>query len=63
MEARMRLEPAPYGRRLMGGIVVDEQVEVETRRGPMIDQLEKAQELSMPVAWHVGPRSSGRPAC
>jgi hypothetical protein len=21
----------------------------------MIDQLEKAQELSMPVAWHAGP--------
>lgn len=55
MEARMRLEPALYGRCLVGGIVVDDQVEVETGRGPMIDQLEKAQELSMPVAWHAGP--------
>ena len=49
IEARMRLEPALYGRRLMGGIAVDDQVEVETGRGAMIDQLEKAQELSMPV--------------
>lgn len=53
METRMRLESALYGRRLMGGIVVDDQVEIETGRRPMIDQLEKAQELSMPVAWHA----------
>jgi hypothetical protein len=55
MEARMGLEPALYGRRLVGGIVVDDQVEIETGRGSMIDQLEKAQELSMPVARHAGP--------
>lgn len=54
MEARMLLEPALDGRRLMGGVVVDDQVEVESGRGPMIDQLEKAQELSMPVGgMHV----------
>src|SRR6516165_9521552 len=49
MEARMRLEPALYGRGLVGGIVVDHQVEVEAGRGLMVDQLEKAQELAMPV--------------
>jgi hypothetical protein len=30
MKARMGLEPALYGRRLVGGIVVDDQVEIET---------------------------------
>ena len=50
VEARMRVEPAFYGRGLMGCIVVDDQMQVEIGRGLMIDQFEKAQELSMPMA-------------
>ena len=41
MEARMGLEPALYGRRLVGGIVVDDQVEIETGRGSMMISLRK----------------------
>jgi hypothetical protein len=40
-EARMGLEPALYGRRLVGGIVVDDQVEIETGRGSMMISLRK----------------------
>jgi hypothetical protein len=39
----------------MGGIVVDDQMKVEIGRGLMIDQLEKMQELSVPMARHASP--------
>lgn len=47
---RMRLEPALYAQRLMGGRIVDDQAE---DGGPMIDRLEKARELSLPVVGRV----------
>ena len=53
MEARMRLEPALHGRGLVGGIVIDDQMKVEIGRGLLIDQLEKAQELAVPMARHA----------
>ena len=54
MESWMRPEPAFDGGRLMRGIVVDDEMQSETGRGLLIDQLEKAQKLTMPVAWHAG---------
>src|SRR5882757_7556759 len=55
METWMPFDPALYGRGLVGGIVVNDQMEIETGRGLMIDQPEKAQELSVSVAWHASP--------
>src|SRR4029077_17207316 len=54
MEAWMHLEPTLYGRRF-SGIVVNDQMQVEARRGLLVDQPEKAQELTMPMAWHARP--------
>ncbi len=53
MEARMFLEPTLHGRGLMGGIVIDNQMQIETGRGLLIDHLEKAQELSVSMARHA----------
>jgi hypothetical protein len=46
VEARMRLEPALYGRGLVGGIVVHDEMQVAISGGLMIELLEKANELS-----------------
>ena len=54
MKARMRLEPAFDGGRLMRGIVVDDEMQIQTGGGSVIDQLEKAQKLTMPVARQAG---------
>src|SRR5262245_66565972 len=53
MKAGMRFEPALYGRGLMSGIVVNDQVKVEIGRGLLVDQLEKTQEFSVPMARHA----------
>ena len=58
VETGMGFEPALYRRGLMGGIVIHDQMEVEIGRGLMIDQLEKTQELSMPMARHASPDNS-----
>ena len=55
VEAGMRLEPALYRRGLMGGIVVDDEMEIETGGGLLVDQFEKAQELAMSMARHASP--------
>ena len=55
MEAGMGFEPALYGRRLMGGVVVNDEMEIETGGGLLVDQSEKAQELAMSMARHAGP--------
>src|SRR5262249_30944792 len=54
VKARMSLEPAFDRRGLVSGIVVDDQMEIETGQGPLIDQLEKAQEIAMATARHAG---------
>ena len=59
MEAWMRFDPALHGRRLVGGIVVDDEMKIETSRGLLVDQLEKAQELAMAMTRHA---SSDHPA-
>ncbi len=41
----------------MGGVVVNDQMEIEISRGLNIDQLEKTQELSMPMARHASPNN------
>ena len=55
VEARVCLEPAFHGRGLMRGIVVDDEMKVETVGGLSVNQLEKAQELPVPMAWHARP--------
>src|SRR6516225_6990313 len=55
MEARMGLEPALNGSGLVGGIIIDDQMQVEVGRGPLVDLLEKTQELPMPMARHASP--------
>ena len=55
MEAGMGFEPALYGRSLMRGIIVNDEMEIETGGGLLVDQSEKAQELAMSMARHAGP--------
>jgi hypothetical protein len=47
VETGMGFEPALYRRRLMGGIVVDDQIESEIGWGLLVDQLGKAQKLAV----------------
>ena len=53
VKARMPLEPALYRRGLVGGIIVDDEMQVEIGQSPFVDGLEKAEELAMPVAGHA----------
>ena len=55
MEAGMGFEPALYGRSLMRGIIVNDEMEIETGGRLLVDQSEKAQELAMSMARHAGP--------
>ena len=55
VKARMPLEPALYRRGLVGGIIVDDEMQVEMGRRPFVDGLEEAEELAMPVAGHALP--------
>ena len=55
MEAGMGFEPALYGRSLMRGIVVNDEMEIETSGCLLVDQSEKAQELAMSMARHASP--------
>lgn len=48
------LEPTLYGWCLMGGIVVNDQMEIEGGQDLMINQREKAQELSVSMSGHAG---------
>ena len=52
---RVCFEPAFDGGRLMRGIVVDDEVKVETLSDLLVNQLEKAQKLPVPMAWHACP--------
>ena len=51
--ARMPVEPRHYLRRLVGGIVVEDDVDDLARRNVALDPVQKANELLMPVALHV----------
>ena len=53
VKARMPLEPALYRRGLVGGIIVDDEMQVEIGQSPFVDGLEEAEELAMPVAGHA----------
>src|SRR5258708_23344139 len=53
VKARMPLEPALYRGGLVGGIIVDDEMQVEIGQRALVDGLEKAEELAMAVARHV----------
>src|SRR5271163_3373447 len=53
VKARMLLEPAFDRGSLVGGVIVDDEMQVEIRLCPFVDGLEEAQELAMPVAGHA----------
>src|SRR3979490_1133839 len=53
MKARMPLWPALYRGSLVGGIIVDDEMQVEIGQRAFIDGLEEAEELAMPVARHA----------
>src|SRR5436190_8238393 len=55
VEAGMPLEPALHRGGFMSGIVVDDEMKGEIGRGLLIDQLEKTQELAVPMARHASP--------
>jgi hypothetical protein len=57
VKARMPLEPALYRRGLVGGIIVDDEMQVEIGLGP-VDGLEEAEEFAMPVAGTAPSGSS-----
>ena len=55
LEARMQFDPALHGWRLVSSVVVNDEMEIETGRGLLVDQFEKAQELAVSMPWHAGP--------
>jgi len=50
LEAGVLQQPVLDGGRLVGGVVVQDQVQVQVLRDGLVDQLEELQELLMPVA-------------
>ena len=53
VEPSMRLEPPFHRRRLVRGVVVDDEVEIEISQRLLVDTPEEAQELARPVARHA----------
>ena len=49
----MRFDPALRGGSLVGCVVVNDEMEIESGGGLLIDQFEKAQELAMTMARHA----------
>src|SRR5436190_23579421 len=49
----MRLEPALDRRSLVGGVVVDDQMQIEIWQGFLVDALEEPQEFPVPVSRHA----------
>src|SRR5260221_11186321 len=56
VKGRMPLEPAFYRGGLVGGIIVDDEMQFEIGLGTFVDGLEAAEELAMPVAWDASGR-------
>jgi hypothetical protein len=61
MEAGMSGQPALHGLGLVGGIVVEEQVQVELGRGLFVAQPQEADELAGVVAQHALADHRARP--
>ena len=49
------IEPGPDLRMLMGGVVVEDDVDSLVRRDLSVDHVEEADELLVPVAMHIAP--------
>ena len=49
MKAGMRFDPVLHGRGFVSGVVINDEMEIETGGGLLVDQLEKAQELAMSI--------------
>ena len=58
LETRMALEPTLYGWRLVRGVVVDNQMEIEIREGFLVDLLQKLEEFPGTMAWQVSAMMS-----
>src|SRR5262245_62193631 len=55
MEVGMRFDPALYTGGLVSGIVVNDEMKIETSLGLLVDQFEKTQKLAMSMARHASP--------
>src|ERR1700730_4011105 len=55
VKARMPLEPALYRGSLVGGIIVDDEMQIEIGRCPFVDGVEEAEEFAMPVGGMHSP--------
>ncbi len=53
VHARVLVEPSHNGRMLMGGVVVENDVDVELGRNGTLDFAQKSEKLLVPVAWHA----------
>src|SRR5215203_1703897 len=53
VEARVPREPSADLGMLVGGVVIDNQVQVQIRRGLAVDLIEEADELLVPVSAHA----------
>src|SRR5829696_8889784 len=53
VEARVPREPSADLGMLVGGVVINNQVQVQVRRGSAIDLVEEADELLVPMSTHA----------
>src|SRR5215475_15624639 len=53
VEPRVPLEPGPHFGMLMGGIVIDHQMQVEPFGSVPVDRSQKAQEFLVTMPWHA----------
>ena len=51
MEAGPCSDPEPHLGMFVGGVVVDDQMDIELCRDGFIDTLQEAEKFLMPVAW------------
>ena len=53
VEARVPREPSADLGMLVGGVIINNQVQVQIKRGPAIDLVEEADELLVPMSAHA----------
>ncbi len=53
LEAPMSCQPVLHGRRFVGGVIIEDQMQIEMGGRLSIDLFEESQELVCPMAWHT----------